>query len=433
MKPINVGLIGLGTVGMGVAKILLGDKPVLQDKLKCAPVLKAIADRSIDYKASKMGFNPSVYLTKNPDDLINNSDIDLIVEVIGGIDSAKKIIRAGLENGKNIVTANKELLALHGAELFETACKAGKCISFEASVCGGIPIIAAIRDSLIANRIESIFGIVNGTTNYILTKMSNENIDYADVLAEAQDKGYAEKDPAKDVDGIDSAHKLAILANLSYGMNFDFNSIYCEGISKIELEDIRYAKQLGYTLKLLAISKNDPNGFDLRVHPTLLPAAHPLASVNDVYNGVYINGDAVGQMMLYGRGAGGMPTASAVVADIVDVALGKAKITFDNLKNAGRHSPCSNILNMTDVQTKYYLHFQVEDKPGVLAKIAGIIGAYNIGIASVIQQDVKKQGGVPLVMLTHQAKEGDVRNAVAKIKQLDVVKGETRFIRIEDW
>lgn len=432
MKPVNVGLIGLGTVGKGVVEILTGDKPVLGEKLDCMPVLKAIADRSIERKTAEMNLDPGIALSNNPDDVINNSEIDIIIEVIGGLHPSKEIIEKSLQNGKDVVTANKELLALHGTELFQTAAKFGKCISFEASVCGGIPIIATLRDSLIANRIESIFGIVNGTTNYILTKMTNENAAYSDVLAEAQAKGYAESDPTKDVEGIDSAHKLAILAKLAYGLNFDFDKIYSEGISKIELEDIKYAQRLGYTLKLLAISKESEDGFELRVHPTLLHDNHPLVSVNDVYNGVYVTGDSIGQMMLYGRGAGSRPTASSIVADVVDVAFGKAKASFDNFKYYGKEPNSSKILDMADIRTRYYLHFLVNDTPGVLAKISGIIGSNNISIASVIQQEKVKHDEVPLVMLTHKAREGDLRQAISEIKQLDVVKGEARFIRIED-
>ena len=324
-------------------------------------------------------------------------------------------------------------MAIHGSELFQKAAEYKKCISYEASVCGAIPVIATIRDSLIGNRIESIFGIVNGTTNYILTKMSNENADYANVLADAQSKGYAESDPTKDVEGIDSAHKLAILAKLAYGLNFDFNSIYSEGVSNIKLEDIKYAQSLGYTLKLLAISKNLDNGLDLRVHPTLLPTNHPLASVNDVYNAAFLTGDAIGEMMLYGQGAGSLPTASAVVADVVDVAYGKAKSSFDNFTFMRDNPQKAKVLDILEIETRYYLHFLVKDTPNVLAKISGIIGNNNISIASVIQQEEVEDQGVPLVMLTHKAKEGDLVNAMEEIKQLDVVEGETRFIRIEDW
>ena len=432
MKPINVGLIGLGTVGRSVTNILLGEKPVLEEKLECVPVLKAIADRSISSKAPKMNLDSSILLTENPDDVINNEDIDVIVEVIGGTDIALNIVQKGLENGKNIVTANKELLAIYGTELFEKACKVGKCISFEASVCGGIPVIATLKDSLIGNRIKSIYGIVNGTTNFILTKMSNNNVDYEPVLAEAQEKGYAESDPSKDVNGIDSAHKLAILGKLAYGLHFDFDSIYCEGISDIQLEDISYANQLGYTLKLLAISKKTPMGLELRVHPTFLPHDHPLATVNGVYNGVYVMGDAIGQMMLCGPGAGGMATASSIVADIVDVGLGKAKPMFDNFRYFREQPVGTKVLDILEICSRYYFHFIVADIPGVLAKISGIIGQNNIGIASVIQHEEIRHGGVPLIMVTHQAREGDVREAFRQIKQLDVVKGDVRFIRIED-
>ncbi|HHT9109123.1 MAG TPA: homoserine dehydrogenase, partial [Candidatus Wunengus sp. YC64] len=421
MKTFNVGLIGMGTVGTGVAKILLEKDSPLLEKLDCIPVLKGIADSNPDVK-NKLNLSPEILFTNDANALLNNPDIQVVVELVGGLHPAKEIIMTALEKGKDVVTANKMLLALHGSELFSKARQHGKSISFEASVGGGIPIIAALRDGFIANRIESIFGIVNGTTNYILTKMTKENVKYSDALAEAQKLGYAEKNPTMDVEGIDSSHKLAILARLGFGVDIDYNRIYHEGISAVDLSDIWYAHELGYTLKLLAIAKKPGNTIELRVHPTLLPHDHPLSSVNGVFNAICVNGSAVGETMLYGRGAGQMPTASAVVADLVDVALGRAGITFHAMKtfSGGRENiPIADILK---IKTRYYLRFSVVDKPGVLAKISGILGNYDISIASVIQHKARENGNVPLVMMTHLAEEGNLQKALAEIKRLDVIK-----------
>lgn len=431
MKTFNVGLIGMGTVGAGVAKILLEKNSPLHEKLDCVLVLKGIADSNPEVK-SRLNLSSDVLFTHDAKALLNNPDIQVIVELIGGVHPAKEIILEALEKGKDVVTANKMLLALHGTELFSQARRKGKSISFEASVGGGIPIIAALRDGFIANRIQSILGIVNGTTNYILTKMTKENVKYSDALAEAQKMGYAEKDPTMDVEGIDSSHKLAILAKIGFGVDFDYARIYHEGISTVEVSDIWYAYELGYTLKLLAIAKKAENTIELRVHPTLLPHEHPLSSVNGVFNAICIQGSAVGETMLYGRGAGQMPTASAVVADLVDVALGRAGITFGAMK---AFSGCCERVPISDIhqiKTRYYLRFSVIDKPGVLAKISGILGNYEISIASVIQHKANESGIVPLVMLTHLAEEGNLQKALAGIKQLDVIKDDTRFIRVEE-
>ena len=431
MKTFNVGLIGMGTVGTGVAKILLEKDSPLLEKLDCIPVLKGIADSNPDVK-NKLNLSSEILFTNDAKVLLNNPDIQVVVELVGGLHPAKEIIMTALEKGKDVVTANKMLLALHGSELFSKARQHGKSISFEASVGGGIPIIAALRDGFIANRIESIFGIVNGTTNYILTKMTKENVQYSDALAEAQKLGYAEKDPTMDVEGIDSSHKLAILARIGFGVDIDYNHIYHEGISAVDLSDIWYAHELGYTLKLLAIAKNPGNTIELRVHPTLLPHDHPLSSVNGVFNAICVNGSAVGETMLYGRGAGQMPTASAVVADLVDVALGRAGITFHAMKtfSGGRENiPVADILK---IKTRYYLRFSVVDKPGVLAKISGILGNYDISIASVIQHKARENGNVPLVMMTHLAEEGNLQKALAEIKRLDVIKDHTKFLRVEE-
>lgn len=431
MKTFHVGLVGVGTVGTGVAKILLEKNSPLSEKLDCIPVLKGIADRNPEV-IKRLNLPPHILFTDNVEVLLNDPDIHVIVELIGGVHPAREIILTALERGKDVVTANKMLLALHGSELFYKAREHGKSVSFEASVGGGIPIIAALRDGFIANRIESIFGIVNGTTNYILTKMTREDVKYDDALAEAQKMGYAEKDPTMDVEGIDSSHKLAILARIGFGVDFDYQSIYREGISTIDLSDIWYAHELGYTLKLLAIAKNTGNFIELRVHPTLLPHDHPLSSVHGVFNAICINGSAVGETMLYGKGAGEMPTASAVVADIIDVGLGRAGITFRAMRT---FSGCCERIPIADIQkirTRYYLRFSVVDKPGVLAKISGILGNYEISIASVIQHKAREDGCVPLVMMTHLAEEGNLQKALAEIRRLDVVKDHTKLLRVEE-
>lgn len=431
MKTFNVGLIGMGTVGTGVAKILLEKDSPLLEKLDCIPVLKGIADSNPDVK-NKLNLSPEILFTNDAKVLLNNPDIQVVVELVGGLHPAKEIIMTALEKGKDVVTANKMLLALHGAELFSKARQHGKSISFEASVGGGIPIIAALRDGFIANRIESIFGIVNGTTNYILTKMTKEKVKYSDALAEAQKLGYAEKDPTMDVEGIDSSHKLAILAKIGFGVDIDYNHIYHEGISAVDLSDIWYAHELGYTLKLLAIAKKVGNNIELRVHPTLLQHDHPLSSVNGVFNAICVNGSAVGETMLYGKGAGQMPTASAVVADLVDVGLGRAGITFTAMKTFSKDCERIPIADILRIKTCYYLRFSVIDKPGVLAKISGILGNYDISIASVIQHKARENGNVPLVMMSHLAEEGNLQKALAEIKRLDVIKDHTKFLRVEE-
>jgi len=431
VKTVNVGIIGMGTIGTGVAKLLLDEYSPLREKLGCLPVLKGIADSNPDAK-NKSHLPPGVVFSTDANDLLDDPDIQIIIELVGGVTVAKKFVTKALERGKDVVTANKMLIALHGTELFGKARQYGRSISFEASVGGGIPIIAELRDGFIANRIESILGIVNGTTNYILTKMTKENVEYTDALAEAQKLGYAEKDPTMDVEGIDSAHKLAILARIGLGIDFDYESIHCEGISGISLSDIWYAHELGYTLKLLAIAKKTENSVELRVHPTLLPHEHPLSAVNGVFNAICIHGSAVGDSMIYGRGAGEMPTASAVVADVVDVALGRAKITFATMKMFSGGCERIPLANMKRIKTRYYLRFSVIDRPGVLAAISGILGSHDISIASVIQRKALAHGHVPLIMMTHLAEEGNLLDALSEIKQLDIIKDDTRFLRVEE-
>jgi homoserine dehydrogenase len=330
-----------------------------------------------------------------------------------------------------VVTANKALLATAGNEIFNAAFEAGVEIGFEASVAGGIPIIKVIRESLVANKIKAVYGIINGTSNYILTKMTEEHVEFSEALKEAQSLGYAEADPTLDVEGIDSAHKLAILAALSYGIPISFDGIYCEGISRVSPQDIEFASEFGYKVKLLAIAKETDNAIELRVHPTMIPKEYLISKVDGPFNAVYVEGDATGSTLYYGRGAGDMPTGSAVVSDIVDIARNIRKNAIGRIPIMTRTLRDLRIKKMDDVVSKYYFRFSALDKPGVLSKISGILGNYNISIASVIQKGRRVGKAVPLVVLTHEAKEKDVRQALREIDQLPVVMDKTIFMRVE--
>jgi len=438
---INVGIIGFGTVGTGTVRILLENKDVLKERLGFEINLRKIAVRDI---VRDRGIKvPEGVLTTDVDAVLNDPHIDIVVEVIGGIRPAKDFILKAINNGKHVVTANKALLATDGNEIFTAAQEAGIEIGFEASVAGGIPIIKVIREGLVANRIKAVYGIINGTSNYILTKMTDENVEFSVALKEAQDLGYAEADPTLDIEGIDSAHKLAILAYLSYGIPILYKNIYTEGISKISSQDIDFASELGYKVKLLAIAKATPpfppyqggeNGgveVELRVHPTMIPKDYLISKVDGPFNAVYVEGDATGSTLYYGRGAGAMPTGSAVVSDIVDIAR-------DIKKNATGRIPVMvktirdvRIKKIDDVISMYYFRFSALDKPGVLSKISGILGNYNISIASMIQKGRRVGEAVPLVVLTHEAKEKDVRQAIEEIDHLPVVMDKTVFIRVE--
>ncbi|MDP2752976.1 MAG: homoserine dehydrogenase [Nitrospirota bacterium] len=426
---INVGIIGFGTVGTGTVRILLENKDVLKERLGFEINLRKIAVRDI---VRDRGIKvPEGVLTTDVDAILNDPHIDIVVEVIGGIRPAKDFILKAINNGKHVVTANKALLATDGNEIFTAAQEAGIEIGFEASVAGGIPIIKVIREGLVANRIKAVYGIINGTSNYILTKMTDENVEFSVALKEAQDLGYAEADPTLDIEGIDSAHKLAILAYLSYGIPIPYKNIYTEGISKISSQDIDFASELGYKVKLLAIAKEKDNEVELRVHPTMIPKDYLISKVDGPFNAVYVEGDATGSTLYYGRGAGAMPTGSAVVSDIVDIAR-------DIKKNATGRIPVMvktirdvRIKKIDDVISMYYFRFSALDKPGVLSKISGILGNYNISIASVIQKGRRVGEAVPLVVLTHEAKEKDVRQAIEEIDHLPVVMDKTVFIRVE--
>jgi homoserine dehydrogenase len=430
-KSINVGIIGFGTVGTGTARILIENADIIKRRLGVPVVLKKISD--LDLKRDRGIKLGDVKLTNDAQELINDPEIDIVVELIGGYKPAKEFILDALRNKKHVVTANKALLAVHGEEIYAAAEKAGVTVGFEASVAGGIPILAAIRNGLAANNIKSIYGIVNGTCNYILTLMTNEGRKFDEVLKEAQAKGYAEADPTFDIEGIDSAHKLAVLTMLAYGTPVKFNDIYTEGISKITPLDIDFAKELGYKIKLLAITKMVNGEVEARVHPTMLPEGYPIAAVDGVFNALSIVGDAVGSTMFYGRGAGDMPTGSAVVSDIIEIGR-------DILSGHANRSPVTafrersalKIRKMDDITSCYYLRFSVMDKPGVLSRVSGALGKNNISLSSVIQKGRGAAEAVPLVMMSHEAVERDVRMALEEINKMDCVAGPTMVIRVEE-
>ncbi len=428
---INVGIIGFGIVGSGTAKILLQNRDLLKDRTGIKFNLKKIAD--LDIVRDRGVRIPEGLLTTDAKEVFHDSEIDIVIELMGGIHPAKDFIIQAIRNKKHVITANKALIATEGNEIFSEARENGVCIGFEASVAGGIPIIKVLKEGLVANNILAIYGIINGTSNYILTKMTNEKVDFLDALKEAQRLGYAEADPTFDIEGIDTAHKLTILSSLSFGIPFLYNNVYKEGITKITAMDIEFAIELGYKIKLLAIMKAVNGEIDMRVHPTMVPNDYLISKVDGVFNAIYVEGDAVGSTLYYGRGAGDMPTGSAVVSDIVDI--GK-KIISGQVYNTKHHkdkeeSQKIKVMNIQDIESKYYFRFSALDKPGVLSKISGILGNYNISIASVIQKGRRIGGAVPLVVLTHMATEKNVLQAIKEIDNLPVVADKTLFIRVE--
>lgn len=424
MGEIGVGLIGFGTVGTGVVRLLLENASLLEERIGLRLKLRRIAD--LDIERDRGVKIPREILTTDALQVIEDPTVDIVVELIGGIEPAKSFILRALELGKPVVTANKALLAQHGKELFEKAQQKGVPIGFEGSVGGGIPVIKALREGLVANRIEVILGILNGTSNYILTKMTEEGKDFEEALREAQRLGYAEADPSLDVEGTDAAHKLTILASLAFGTWVDLDWVYVEGISHLSPLDIEFSKEFGYRIKLLAIAKRGTEGLQLRVHPTMIPAEHLLSQVKGVYNAIYLAGDAVGPTLLYGQGAGALPTGSAVVSDLVQVATrgdhGLPPFDLD------RSPPLKGI---EELRCPYYLRFTAVDRPGVLSKISGILGENDISIASVIQKGRTRTGAVPIVMMTHEAVERNVRRALEAIDSLDVIRDSTKLLRVE--
>lgn len=426
---INIGIIGFGTVGTGTAGILLKNRSLLKQRTGIDINLRRIAD--LDIRRDRGLRIPKGVLTKNADELFHDPNIHIIVELIGGTTVAKDMILRAIRAGKHVVTANKALLATHGIEIFKAAEKAGVEVGFEAAVAGGIPIIKVLREGLVANRIKAVYGIINGTTNYILSKMSDEKAQFADVLKEAQRLGYAEADPTYDIEGIDSAHKLAILASIAFGRQFTIKDVYREGISWISPQDIEFARELGCKLKLLGITKETNGQIELRVHPTMVPEDLLISKVDGVFNAVYVEGDAVGSTLYYGRGAGDLPTGSAVVSDIVDIARDITAGSVGRLRAFPGSQKPMPLMKMDDVMSMYYFRFSAIDKPGVLSKISGILGKHNISIASVIQKDRMEGKAVPLVVLTHLAKEKGVVSAMKEINRLKIVAGKTVFIRVE--
>jgi len=430
-KSINVGLIGLGTVGTGVVKLLRLNAELIERRLGIPVVLKRAADLD-ESRARALRLGKKAY-TKSASEVISDPGVDVVVELIGGYEPAKRFILDALAAKKPVVTANKALLALHGEEIYKAAYKSKTTLGFEASVAGGVPIIGALKQGLAANDIRTIYGIINGTANYILTKMTDEGGNFAEVLDEAKRLGYAEADPTFDIEGIDAAHKLAVMAGLAFGTPVNFKDIYTEGISGINPEDITYAGELGYRVKLLGITRPVNGEIEARVHPALLPSGHLLAEVDGVFNAVYVEGDALGPAMFYGRGAGEMPTASAVVSDIMDIgrdilSTRRQRMPVASFTRRGRRK--LRIRPIDKVRSCFYLRFAALDRPGVLSKISGILGRHNISIASVIQKERKEGGPVPIVMMTHEAVERDMRVALSKVDRLDVIAGKTVSIRV---
>ncbi|MBP1697218.1 MAG: homoserine dehydrogenase [Deltaproteobacteria bacterium] len=434
MKEIKVGLIGFGTVGSGVARILQKNSRLIEKRMGARLVLKRIAD--VDLQTDRgVKLKPSV-LTPRAEEVIGDPEIDIVMELIGGIEPAKTFILNAIRKGKHIVTANKALLALHGDEIFGEAHRFGVDVNFEASVGGGIPLIQSIKEGLVANRIQSIFGILNGTSNYILSKMTDEGGNFKEVLKEAQQKGYAEADPTYDIEGIDAAHKLAILIRLAFGTALRFNEIFIGGISEITPVDIQFGREFGYRIKLLAIAKMEKGKIEARVHPTMIPEGHLLSTVGGVFNAIYIKGDAVGPVLFYGQGAGQMATGSAVLSDLVELgrnllvqAQGPRVPSLSYQEFAIEKNPLKRI---EEIVMPYYMRFSALDQPGVLSKISGILGKNGISIISVIQKGRRIKGSVPIVMMTHEAKEKNVHRALKEINRLGVILGKTMFIRVEN-
>ena len=431
MKTINIGLLGCGTVGAGVAKLIIKNRDLITSRTGALFVLKRVADINKDLA---LQFGKDVFTT-DADKIIDDPDIDIVIELIGGTGVAKEFILKAIDNGKQVVTANKALLADSGSFLFEAANKKGVDLAFEAGVAGCIPIIKTLRESLVADYVKGIKGILNGTCNYILSKCTEDGIPFAEALKEAQKKGFAEVDPTLDVEGIDTAHKLAILTSLAYGTEISFDDIYVKGITNITSDDIEFAKFFGYKIKLLAISKHHGDTIEARVHPTMVPFDNILASVAGSMNAVEVSGDAVGDMVLYGHGAGMMPTANAVLSDTVDLARNilngtRQKIPlFSCQPDQVKRIP---VLPIEEVSTHYYFRFSVQDCSGVLAKIALVLGNYNISLKSVNQKGGEVDGSVTIVMMTHLVRESDVRNALQEIHRIDVVTSRPVLIRIED-
>ena len=429
MKQVNIGIIGFGTVGAGVAEALLKNGELISKRMGFFPVLRRVAD--LDTTTDRGVKLPDGVLINDAKLLVDDPEINIVVELVGGTTFAKDIILRAIRNGKSIVTANKALLATYGQELFTEAEKAGVDIGFEASVGGGIPCIKAIREGLVGNHVKSILGILNGTCNYILTKMENDHADFEDVLKAAQKNGYAEANPALDVDGIDTAHKAAVLASLVFGKYFTVKDVQTSGIRAVTITDIESAAELGYKIKLLAIIKENDGAIQLGVHPALVPVRSLLGNVSDVFNAVWVDADVVGKTMYYGRGAGRQATSSAVVADIVDLSLNLVSNCKRRIPPFPQFDEYKGLVDDSDVMSRFYIRLQVKDKPGVLSKISGILGKHGVSLSSVTQKE-SASDSIPMIMLTHVSKGTEMLKAADEIAALEEVLEKPVLFRIED-
>src|SRR5688572_9895396 len=428
---VRIGLLGLGTVGAGVVKILQSQRATLEERAGCRLALAAVADTDLTRPREGLEL-AKLPLTNEAARVLDDPGVHIVIELVGGLEPARTFILRALAAGKHVVTANKALLAHHGAELYAEARRRGVTLAFEAAVAGGIPLIRSVKDGLVANRVLALAGIVNGTCNYILSKMTDEGLDFSMVLKEAQAHGYAEADPTLDIEGMDSAHKLQILVSIAFRTFIDLKDIHTEGITRVTAQDIDFARARGYRIKLLAIDKAAEGGVEVRVHPTMIPATSPLAAVSGVFNAVFMTGDAVGDLMFYGRGAGQLPTASAVVSDVLEIARrlahGVPALALELPAVGRRPLP---LTPMDAIRCAYYLRVMVQDRPGVLSRVAGILGDNDISIANVIQKGRGTREAVPVVMLTHEARERDMRAALATIDRLPDVATATTMIRVE--
>jgi homoserine dehydrogenase len=433
LKPVTVGVLGLGTVGGGTVNVLKRNAGEIARRAGREIVVTRASAR--DLNRERICATDGIALTSDPFEIVNDPNIDVVVELIGGYDLAKQLVLSAIANGKHVVTANKALIALHGNEIFAEASKKGVMVMFEAAVAGGIPIIKAIREGLAGNRIKWLAGIINGTGNFILTEMRDKGRDFADVLAEAQALGYAEADPTFDVEGIDAGHKLTILASIAFGIPLQFEKVFTEGITKITRLDVEYAEALGYRIKNLGIARKTEDGIELRVHPTLIPKRRLIANVDGVMNAVLVCGDAVGPTLYYGAGAGAEPTASAVVADLVDVVRAMTSDPENRVPHLAFQADAIAdipVLPVDEIKTAYYLRLTAEDKPGVLADVSRILAAHNISIEALIQKEPPQgETSVPIIMLTQLTLEKEMNAAIADIEALTTVSGKVARIRLE--
>jgi homoserine dehydrogenase len=433
VKPVRVGLLGLGTVGCGTIKVLHRNGDEIARR--AGRGIDVVAASARDIERPRDCDLSGVRLTTDPLEVVNDPDVEIVVELIGGTRPARELVLAAIERGKHVVTANKALIALHGNEIFAAAQARGVMVAFEAAVAGGIPIIKAIREGLAGNRILWLAGIINGTGNFILTEMRDKGREFADVLAEAQRLGYAESDPTFDVEGIDAAHKLTILASIAFGVPLQFDKVYTEGITGITREDVAFAGELGYRIKHLGVARQTEQGIELRVHPTLIPHRRLIANVDGVMNAVLVQGDAVGPTLYYGAGAGAEPTASAVVADLVDVVRALTSDPENRVPHLAFQADALSdtpVLPMEEVQTAFYLRLRVQDKPGVLADITRILGDEHISLEAVLQRETDERAAeASIILLTHKVREGNMNKAIAAIQQLETVIAPVIRIRLE--